>query len=134
MLLEDSKFLAESSNDKDVFAVNKFAFGEIYFHENKFNESVFYLAYAAVALDEYPLIKVRAFELLALTYIRLQNAKLAYEYLEKAINLSKELGLIALTDRLVEISENFINTNSTLNSRYKQQVKKKQEDKLDKLR
>ena len=127
LLLEDSKFLAESSNDKDVFAVNKFAFGEIYFHENKFNEAVFYLAYAAVALDEYPLIRVRAFELLALTYIRLQNAKLAYEYLEKAINLSKELGLVALTDRLVEISENFINTNSTLNSSYKQQLKKKQD-------
>ena len=127
LLLEDSKFLAESSQNKNIFAVNKFAFGEIYFHENKFNEAVFYLAYSAVALDEYPLIKVRAFELLALTYIRLQNAKLAYEYLEKAINLARELGLTVLTDRLVEISENFINSNSTISSAYKQQTKKKQD-------
>ena len=127
LLLEDSKFLAESSNDKDVFAMNKFAFGEIYFHENKFNEAVFYLAYAAVALDEYPLIKVRALELLALTYIRLQNAKLAYEYLDKAINLAKSIGLTSLSERLAEISENFINTNSAVDSAYKQQSNKKQD-------
>lgn len=127
LLLEDSKFLAESSNDKDIFAVNKFAFGQIYFLENKFNEAVFYLAYASVALDEYPLIKVKALELLALTYIRLQNAKLAYEYLEKAINLAKTLGLSSLIERLSEISENFINTNSAFDGAYKQQNKKKQD-------
>ena len=128
LLLEDSKFLAESSNNKDVFAMNKFAFGEIYFHENKFNEAVFYLAYATVALDEFPLIKVRALELLALTYIRLQNAKLAYEYLEKAITLAKSIGLTALSERLAEISENFINTNSTVDNAYKQQNNKKQDN------
>lgn len=127
LLLEDSKFLAESSNDKDIFAVNKFAFGQIYFLENKFNEAVFYLAYAAVALDDYPLIKVKALELLALTYIRLQNAKLAYEYLEKAINLAKSLGLSSLIERLSEISENFINTNSAVDNAYRQQKIKKQD-------
>ena len=127
LLLEDSKFLAESSNDKDVYAMNKFAFGEIYFHENKFNEAVFYLAYAAVALDEYPLIKVRALELLALTYIRLQNAKLAYEYLEKAINLAKNIGLTSLSERLAEISENFINTHSAVDNAFKPKNTKKQD-------
>ncbi len=124
LLLEDSKFLAESTNKKSVIAVNKFAFGHIYFIENKFNEALFYLTYAFDMISEFPLLKVKTLELLALTYIRLQNTKMAYDYLEKAINLAHSFGYKTLYARLNKISENFINTNSEINSSLKSEETK----------
>lgn len=119
LLLEDSKFLAESTNKKNILAINKFAFGQIYFIENKFNEALFYLTYSSKSIDEFPLLKVKAYELLALTYIRLQNTKMAYDYLEKAIHLAHSFGYKNLYARLNEISENFINTNSGIDTSFK---------------
>ena len=119
LLLEDSKFLAESTNQKSILAINKFAFGQIYFIENKFNEALFYLTYASNSIDEFPLLKVKIFELLALTYIRLQNTKMAYDYLEKSIHLAHSFGYKNIYTRLIKISENFINTNSGIKSSFK---------------
>lgn len=127
LLLEDSKFLAESANQKSVVAVNKFAFGQIYFLENKYNEALFYLTYATEYINDFPLLKVKALELLALTYIRLQNTKMAYDYLEKAINLSHSFGYKNISARLSEISDNFINTNSGIDSSYKSKDNKSQD-------
>ena len=114
LLLEDSKFLAESTNKKNILAINKFAFGQIYFIENKFNEALFYLTYSSDSIDEFPMLKVKAYELLALTYIRLQNTKMAYDYLEKAIHLAHSFGYKNLYARLNEISENNKNLETEL--------------------
>lgn len=66
LLLEDSKFLAESSDDKVVIGVNKFSFGQIYFKESKYNEAIFYLSYAAEALSSKPALQAKAYELLSM--------------------------------------------------------------------
>lgn len=119
LLLEDSKFLAESANKKNILAVNKFAFGQIYFIENKFSEALFYLTYSSDSIEEYPLLKIKAYELLSLTYMKLQNTKMAYDYLEKAIQMARSFGYKKFYARLNEISENFINTNSGIDTSFK---------------
>lgn len=121
LLLEDSKFLAESTVEKLTEAVNKFAFGQIYFIENKYNESLFYLTYAFELLDDLPVLKVKALELLTLIYIKLQNTKIAYEYLAKAIDFSKKHNLKKSYNKLQELSENFINTSSDITAPLKNQ-------------
>ena len=119
LLLEDSKFLAESANKKNILAVNKFAFGQIYFIENKFSEALFYLTYSSDYIEEYPLLKIKAYELLSLTYMKLQNTKMAYDYLEKAIQMACSFGYKKFYARLNEISKNFINTNSGIDNSFK---------------
>ena len=71
LLIEDSKFLAESTNIKSVVAVNKFSFACVYFFENKYNEALFYFNNAIENLDEYALLKIKAYEYTALSYIKL---------------------------------------------------------------
>ena len=112
LLLEDSKFLAESTGEKTVLAVNKFAFGQIYFMENKFNEALFYLSYASASLKEIPVLQAKAFEILALIYIKMQNTKMAYESLEKAYVIAKDNVPEKLFIEIKELSQNFINSNS----------------------
>lgn len=119
LLLEDSKFLAESANKKNILAVNKFAFGQIYFIENKFSEALFYLTYSSDSIEEYPLLNIKAYELLSLTYMKLQNTKMAYDYLEKAIQMACSFGYKKFYARLNEISKNFINTNSGIDNSFK---------------
>ena len=89
LLLEDSKFLSESSQNKVVSAVNKFAFGQIYYSENKISEAIFYLSYAKNELKELPLLQAKAYQLLGLIYIKLQNTKEAYDNLEQAYKIAK---------------------------------------------
>ncbi len=114
LLLEDSKFLCESTSDFISIAINKFAFGQIFFMENKYDEAIYYLALCADSLDSYPLLKVKAYQLLAVSYIRLQKNKPAISFLEKAIHLSKTLGFKIIYEELREISKNFIDSNSSL--------------------
>ncbi len=112
LLLEDSKFLAESSSDKEICAVNKFAFGYIYYAENKYNEALFYLTYAQEYLKKYPILKMKALELLALAYIKLQDTKMAYECIEKASLIPADNIPLKLRGKLKELSDNFINSNA----------------------
>ena len=123
LLLEDSKFLAESSNDKTIIAVNKFAFGQIYYSENKINEAIFYLSYAKDALKEIPFLQAKAYQLLALIYIKLQNTKQAYDNLEKAYKIAKNLEPKRLASDIQELLQNFINVNSTMELSLEKQVK-----------
>ncbi len=125
LLLEDSKFLAESTGDKTVLAVNKFAFGQIYFLENKFNEALFYISYASMALQKFPILQVRAYEILALIHIKMHNARMAYEALEKAYTIAKGQVPEKLFLEIKELSQNFINANSTLDSNSKKISSKK---------
>ncbi len=127
LLLEDSKFLAESTNQKTAAAINKFAFGQIYFAENKYNEALFYLKYALESLDEFALIKIKSLELLALINIKLQNTKTAYEYLEKAVHLAHDTDNKIMYNRLAEISNKFISSNSGVKKTYKNQSKQEKE-------
>ena len=128
LLLEDSKFLAESSNNKTIIAVNKFAFGQIYFLENKYNEALFYLSYASTALKELPILQAKAYEILALIYIKMQNTKMAYESLEKAYSIAQHDVPQYLFGKIKELSRNFIDTNSGV-EKITQQINKKQPEK-----
>ena len=128
LLLEDSKFLAESSNNKTIIAVNKFAFGQIYFLENKYNEALFYLSYASTALKELPILQAKAYEILALIYIKMQNTKMAYESLEKAYSIAQHDVPQYLFGKIKELSRNFIDSNSGV-EKITQQTNKKQPEK-----
>ncbi len=128
LLLEDSKFLAESSNNKTIIAVNKFAFGQIYFLENKYNEALFYLSYASTALKELPILQAKAYEILALIYIKMQNTKMAYESLEKAYTIAQHDVPQYLFGKIKELSRNFIDANSGV-EKITQQASKKQPEK-----
>lgn len=128
LLLEDSKFLAESSNNKTIIAVNKFAFGQIYFLENKYNEALFYLSYASTALKELPILQAKAYEILALIYIKMQNTKMAYESLEKAYSIAQHDVPQYLFGKIKELSRNFIDANSGV-EKITQQTNKKQPEK-----
>lgn len=127
LLLEDSKFLAESSDEKTVIAVNKFAFGQIYYMENKFSEALFYLTYAATSLKEIPTLQAKAYELLALVYIKTQNTKMAYDSLEKAYSIAQKNVPEKLFGEVKELSQNFINSNSGIDSTVQSQTKKSPE-------
>lgn len=116
LLLEDSKFLAESANCKITEAVNRFAFGQIYFQENKYSEALFYLNKALNSIDKFPILKIKIFELLSLIYLRQQDIQLADENIEQAICLSVSYGYDDITSKLKEISQNYANAhNSTKN-------------------
>ncbi len=110
LLIEDSKFLAESTGNKSVIAVNKFAFGQIYFCENKYNEALFYLAAAADDMEDFPLIRIKAYTLLALTYIRLKNKKMAYDFLEIAFRYAETSGLKQECHNISRISDSLLHT------------------------
>lgn len=64
LLLEDAKFLAENAEGKLAISINRFAFGEIYFNENKLNEAIIYLTNAIDGLNNLPFLKKRAQELI----------------------------------------------------------------------
>ena len=112
LLLEDSKFLAESTNDKTVLAVNKFAFGQIYFCENKYNEAIFYLSYATEALFDIPELQTKAYELLALIYMKLENTKMAFDSLDWATACARKQNVEKLTTEVKELTQRFLTNNS----------------------
>ena len=124
LLVEDSKFLAESTSNKSAMAVNKYAFGQIYFCENKLNEALFYLAAAADDMNDFPLIKIKAYTFLALTYIRLQNKKMAYDFLELAFKLSEENSLKQECLKISHISDNLLHTKIELTKKNKKKSTK----------
>lgn len=112
LLLEDSKFLAESSDDKVVIGVNKFSFGQIYFKESKYNEAIFYLSYAAEALSSKPALQAKAYELLSMIYMKSQNTKMAYDALEKAGKIADKQNTEKLKSEIKELSQRFISYNA----------------------
>ncbi len=119
LLLEDSKFLAESSNKKSIIAVNKFAFGQIYFAEKKYNEALFYMTYASDYIEEYTVLKIKAYEILAQIYTKLQNTKMAYQSLEKAAHYALNCENMTYYHKLIKNSGNFINLNVEIEKNYK---------------
>ena len=119
LLIEDSKFLAESTNIKSVMAVNKFAFARVYFSENKYNEALFYFNNAIENLDEYALLKIKAYEYTALSYIKLRNTKLAYENLEKAAKYALATDYKDEYERISGIIKDYTDSNSEIHAKYK---------------
>ncbi|MBQ9245649.1 GAF domain-containing protein [bacterium] len=119
LLIEESKFLAESTNNKTVIAINKFAFAQVYFLENKYDEALFFLKNSVEVLDDYKLLKIKAYELLALTYMNLQNAKTAYEYLDKAAKYAAKYELKEEFDKITQMIENYTMSNSAIHPAYK---------------
>lgn len=112
LLLEDSKFIAQSSEDSEVIAVNKFAFGYIYFLENKLNDAMFYLTDALEQIISFPVLKIKACEILADIYMKLQSQKAAYQYIEQAMEYANTYGLKNIYKRLTKLSEKFIKGHS----------------------
>lgn len=110
LLIEDSKFLAESTSNKSVSAVNKFAFGQIYYCENKYNEALFYLAAAADDMEEFPLIRIKSYTLLALTYMQLQNNKMAYDFFEIAFKYAEKGGVKQECANINRIADSILHT------------------------
>ncbi len=119
LLIEESKFLAESTNDKTTIAVNRFSFAYIYFLENKYNEALFYLTASVEYLDKYMQLKIKAYELLSSIYMNLQNTKMAYENLDIAARLAAKYGYNNDFNRLTAIIENFTNSNSDITTHFK---------------
>ncbi len=112
LLLEDSKFLAESSDDKVVIGVNKFSFGQIYFKESKYNEAILYLSYAAEALSSKPALQAKAYELLSMIYMKSQNTKMAYDALEEAGKIADKQNTDKLKSEIKELSQRFLSYNA----------------------
>ena len=131
LLIEESKFLAESINNKSILAVNKFAFAQIYFLENKYEEAKFYLNNAIDNLDEYKLLKIKAYELLALTNINLQNTKLAYENMDKAAKYASAYGFKKEFDRITDMIDSFTTSNAEIKPKHIMTEKKNNEVKQD---
>ncbi len=113
-LLEDSKFLAQNCGQKAIIAINKFAFGQIYYMENKYNEALFYLTYCCSELKDYPILYIKVNELLALTYIKLQNTKMAYACIEKAAQIKSKEIPEKLYKEIKKLYDNFVNSNSSI--------------------
>ncbi len=134
LLLEDSKFLAQSCGNEKINAVNKFAFGQIYLSENKYEEALYYLSNACNEINTFPVLNAKLYELLAITNIKLQNTKGAYECIEKALSLINDKIPEKLKLRIKELSETFININSATqlskDNIYKQIGKKEQKTTL----
>ena len=118
LLIEESKFLAESTNVKTVIAVNKYAFGHVYFLENKYEEALFYLSNSVNALDDYIQLKIKAYELLALTCMNMQKTKMAYENLDTAARISAKYGYSSEFNKISKMIENFTNSNSDIKNEY----------------
>ncbi len=106
LLLEDSKFIAKSVNDIEAVAVNKFAFGCIYFIENKLNDAIFYLSEALANLSDFIILKAKTCEILALIYIKLQNSKLALEYINQGIKIADKCKLQNMSKKLSKLYKN----------------------------
>ncbi len=117
LLLEDSKFLAESTNNKFVIALNKFAFAQIYFLEKKFNDVIIYLSDYLYQLEKIPFIFVRALELMTIAYLNLKNAKKAENYFEQALYYSKVYNLELQYKKLKKLSENFIHPDKNMDNK-----------------
>ena len=64
LLLEDAKYLAENTEGTVDSSFNRFAFGVIYLYENKISDGVQFLTNAAEGLDDFPILKNKAMELL----------------------------------------------------------------------
>ncbi len=120
LLLEDSKFLAESSNNKFAISINKFAFAQIYFLEKKFNDVIISLADYIYQLEKIPFIFVKALNLMTITYLNLKNPQKAKIYFEQAIHYSKIYNLKQQYEELNKLSENFTNLNTNNKSYVKQ--------------
>ncbi|MCD7779611.1 MAG: HD domain-containing protein [Candidatus Gastranaerophilales bacterium] len=123
LLLEDSKFLAESTAQKLALAINKFAFGQVYFLENKYNEALYYLTFASDNIEENSVLKIKAYEILAKIYTHMKNTKMAYECLEKAVHFAINCDNQDYYHRLIENSSKFINLNVEMEKDYKIGIK-----------
>lgn len=131
LLLEDSKFLSESSSDKSAISVNKYAFGYIYFLENKYQESAYYLTACADLLNEYPVLQTISYKLLTEIYIKMHNAKMANEYLEKSFQLAKAHNFKNILEELNTISNSYMELNSQVISDVNSQKSLKHSDDKD---
>lgn len=137
LLLEDSRFLAESSSDMTVSAVNKFAFGQIYFHENKLNEALFYLNSASEILNDIPILQAKSYELSALVHSKLQNTKQAFDMFKTASAVAEKHNLEILISEIKKSSREFLNDNInldfTVNDSYKNKILPKNEQNVSLL-
>lgn len=75
LLLEDAKFLSDTTDSKVDSSINRYAFGEIYLRENKLNDALLYLTNSVKGLDKFPILKERAQELISMGKEKPNSAK-----------------------------------------------------------
>ncbi len=107
LLLEDAKFLAQSCGDKPAAAVNKFAFGYIYYSENKFNDALMYLTSAVNEMKNTALL-IKTCQILAEIYIKMQDFKTAYTYIKKAKEQINSTTPAKLAENIEMLSNNIM--------------------------
>lgn len=104
LVLEDAKFLAQSSASDDAGAINRFAFSQVVMNEGNYSEAVLYLNRADSMLDKYPYIQTRINESLAFLNFELKNYEKAYSSLNKAFKMARENNYKLCLERLSKIA------------------------------
>ncbi|MBQ4122654.1 HD domain-containing protein [bacterium] len=64
MLLEDAKFLSDNAENREDSIINRFAFAEVYYYEKKYSDALLYLTNIEKELNDFPILKARATELI----------------------------------------------------------------------
>lgn len=114
LILEDAKFLAQSSLSESAGGINRFAFSQIVLKENNYSEALLYLNRAVSMLEEYPYIKLRAYESLAFINTELENYEKAYYFLNFAISMAKEKNFQPCINRLNKIQTKLQDNNELI--------------------
>ncbi len=100
LILEDAKYLANSTSCEYAGGINRYAFSQVVLKEGNIQEALLYLNRADTMLDKFPYLKLRTYESLAFVNLELKNFEKAYFYLNKGMNLAKKLNQEGCLKRL----------------------------------
>ncbi len=114
LILEDAKFLAQSSMSDKAGGVNRFAFSQLSVKEGNYSEALLYLNRAVLMLNEFQYIQMRAFEELTFVNTELKQFEKAYKAFDMAVKLAKELNIDTCNGRLNKIYETLQSNNEII--------------------
>ena len=100
LILEDAKYLANTTSCEFSGGVNRYAFSQVVLKEGNIQEALLYLNRADSMLDKCPYLKLRTYESLAYVNLELKNFEKAYYYLNKGVKLAQEMTCMSSLDRL----------------------------------
>lgn len=105
-ILEDAKFLANSSSEDGAGGINRFAFSQIALKEHNYTEALLYLTRAASMLNDYPYLQVKIYETLAFIHLEEKNFEKAYFFAAQGIELSQRHNFDSCIKRLNSLYKN----------------------------
>ncbi|MDD3237893.1 MAG: GAF domain-containing protein [Candidatus Gastranaerophilales bacterium] len=100
LILEDAKFLAQSSGFEPASGVNRFAFSQVTEKEGNYQEAILYLSRADKMLADYPYLQTRVYESLAFLNLKLKNFESTYSSLNKAFKMARVNNYFNCLERL----------------------------------